>query len=98
MSQQQAKKKKNFHLPLAEGVYFDLQKIASERGRSATEFAREAIQERIKREKRRRIEEEISEYARKHAGSSVDLDPGLEAEGIEHLTRSKRKKDGRRKS
>ena len=37
---------------------------------------------------RKALDQAISDYAKQHAGTDADLDPDLEAAGIEHLLES----------
>lgn len=76
---------RNFHLPLPEGLYEKLKAQAERARRPATTLAREAIDRWLADAQRAAIHEEIGRYAKAVAGSAADLDPALEAAGIEHL-------------
>jgi TPR repeat protein len=76
---------RSFHLPLPEGLYERLRVQAERARRPATALAREAIDRWLAEAQRAAIHEEIGHYAKAVAGSAADLDPALEAAGIEHL-------------
>ncbi len=61
---------KNFHLSRPEDVYDALSQEAERSKRSATSIARHQA---------------IAEFARDFAGTELDLDPQLEAAGLEYL-------------
>lgn len=79
---------RNFHLPLPPDLYDALKKEARKKGRPATSVARSAIEMWLSRVRASELHEEIASYASKHADSDVDLDPSLEAAGIESLLES----------
>src|SRR5881296_332237 len=93
------KQKRNFHLPLPEDLYQMLRVEAERRKRPATEIVREVLEEWQKRLRAETLHAEIADYASKHAGTTADLDPLLEAAGIETLThdrvKSRRRKKGK---
>ena len=74
---------KNFHLPLPEDVYEALREEAAALRRPATVIAREAIEVWLRERRRASVRERIAAYAAKHAGTTADLDPALEAASLE---------------
>ena len=76
---------KNFHLPLPEGTYAELRAEAERAQVSATAAAREAILAWLRARKKLARRRGILEYAAAKAGTPFDLDPVLEAAGIEEL-------------
>lgn len=79
---------KNFHLPLPDQTY-DLLKAESERTKSpATSLAREAIDQWLRAQRRKATHDAISAYAEEMAGTQFDLDPDLEAAGIEFMLKT----------
>ena len=85
-------KPRNFHLPLPEPLHRRLRAAADETGEPTTAVARRAIQAWLDEHDRSAIHESIAEYARSEAGTSADLDRGLEEGAVEHLTRDQRKR------
>jgi predicted DNA-binding protein len=79
---------RSFHLPLPADLYEELRALSRRRGRPATVVAREAIQGGLRALRRQQVAEEIAEYARECAGTPADLDPELEAAGIEALRKT----------
>ncbi len=76
---------KNFHLPLPDSTHAQLH-AAAERARvPATTLAREAIDEWLREQLRKSRHDAIAAYAAEMAGTDLDLDPLLEAAGIESL-------------
>lgn len=76
---------KNFHLPLPDPLYEELREEAERLNRPATALAREAIEDWLRQRHRLVLQETISKYAARHAGSKVDLDEDLEAASVRHL-------------
>jgi predicted DNA-binding protein len=76
---------KNLHVPLEESLYRRLRAEAERANRPATELAREAIEQWLQARHRAAVHEAIVAYARAHAGSAADIDPDLEAAGLEQL-------------
>lgn len=74
---------KNFHLPLPEDVHAALREAAAALGRPATVIAREAIDAWLRERRRASVRKSIAAYAVKHAGTTTDLDPDLEAASLE---------------
>lgn len=79
---------KNFHLPLPEQTYTQLRAEAERAQVPATTLAREAIDGWLRQKARKARHEQIADYAAKLEGTKLDLDPGLEAAGIEHLVKT----------
>ena len=79
---------KNFHLPLPDETYSHLRAEAERAQVPATILAREAIDAWLRQQARKARHDAIAAYAVEMAGSSFDLDPDLEAAGIEHLVRT----------
>jgi predicted transcriptional regulator len=82
---------KNFHLPLPDDVYAALREEAAALKRPATVIAREAIEAWLRERRRASVRESIAAYAVKHAGTTADLDPTLEAASLE-LWRPRRRR------
>ena len=78
---------KNFHLPLPADMYARLRDASSRLGAPATELAREAIAEWLREEKRRVLRAGLAAFVDIHAGTEWDLDPAVEAAGIESISR-----------
>ena len=76
---------KNFHLPLPEETYADLRAEAEREKIPATTIAREAISSWLRAKKKIARRNSIQVYAAQMAGTSFDLDPQLEAAGIEEM-------------
>jgi predicted transcriptional regulator len=83
---------KNFHLPLPEEVYAALREQADALSRPATVIAREAIEVWLRERQRASVREAIAEYAAKHAGTTSDLDPALEAASLQLWGKRRRKR------
>jgi hypothetical protein len=81
---------KNFHLPLPERTYTDLRAEAERAQVPATALAREAIDWWLRQQLRKARHDQIAAYAAEMAGTDLDLDPDLEAAGIEHLVKAGR--------
>lgn len=79
---------KNFHLPLSEQTYQELRTQTERMQVPATTLAREAIDLWLRQQLRRARHDAIASYAAEVAGASLDLDPDLEAAGIEHLVKA----------
>ncbi len=78
---------KNFHLPLPEATYEELRAAARRAQLPATTVAREAISSWLRARKKAARRQAVREYAAHMAGTRFDLDPLLEAAGIEELMR-----------
>ncbi|HXN47519.1 MAG TPA: hypothetical protein VN893_12810 [Bryobacteraceae bacterium] len=79
---------KNFHLPLPEQTYADLRAHAERARVPATALAREAIDCWLREQLRKARHDQIAAYAAEMAGTELNLDPDLEAAGIEHLVKA----------
>ena len=79
---------KNFHLPLPEHTYTHLRAEAERTRMPATALAREAIEWWLRQQLRKARHDQIAAYAAEMAGTDLDLDPDLEASGIEHLVKT----------
>ena len=87
---------RNFHLPLPDEIYQSIRSEAQRQRRPATMVVREVLEQWLARQRAEAIHLDISNYAAKHAGTRVDLDPSLEAAGIETLVRRPAKPRRRR--
>ena len=76
---------KNLHVTLPDDLNEELRSEAERSGQPATEIARDAIREFLRRRRRQALHDEISAYAREVAGMAADLDPELEDSAIEDL-------------
>jgi hypothetical protein len=83
---------KNFHLPLSEPVYRALRDEAARRKRPATVVARQAIEAWLEERRKLAVREGIAAYAAEHAGTAADLDPALEAAGLQVLKGRRRRR------
>jgi hypothetical protein len=83
-----SKEMKNFHLPLPEQTYSHLRAEAERARVPATALAREAIECWLRQQLRKARHDQIAAYAADMAGTRLDLDPDLEAAGIEHLAKT----------
>ena len=79
---------RNFHLPLPEQTYSQLRAEAERAQLPATALAREAIDWWLRQQLRKTRHDQIAAYAAEMAGTEFDLDPDLEAAGIEHLMKT----------
>lgn len=79
---------KNFHVPLPEQTYEQLRAVSVRTEIPATTLAREAIDAWLRERAREARRAEIAAFAAEHAGGPLDLDPELEAAGIEHLLKT----------
>jgi len=76
---------KNFHLPLPESLYRTLREEAAALKRPATVVARQAIEAWLRERRKMVLREAVATYAVRHAGTAADLDPALEAAGVDLL-------------
>ena len=60
-------------------------------------ITREAIEAKVRALRRQKLDEEIAAYARANVGSHADLDPALEAAGLECLHERWTARSGRRR-
>ncbi len=77
----------NFHVPLPEALHAEIRAAAQEAGCPSTELAREFLRAGLERRRAERTARELSEYVAAMAGTTDDLDPELEAAGLENLVR-----------
>jgi hypothetical protein len=82
---------KNFHLPLPPSTYAHLRAEADRCHVPATTVAREAIAIGLGAKKKLAKRRAIREYAEALAGTPFDIDPALEAAGIEEILRTERR-------
>ena len=76
---------KNFHLPLPEDLYGDLRAEAERSSVTATTLARQALKEWLRQKRRSHLRHAIETYAAEAAGSTDDLDEGLESAAVARL-------------
>jgi len=81
--------RRNFHLPLPEGLHTSLRQEAAREGRPATDLAREAIEVLLRVRRRRALQDAIAAYAAGMAGTAADLDLELEAAAVERMLADK---------
>lgn len=77
---------RNFHIPLPEEVYQSLREVSKQLGQPATKSGRDAIEDWLLKQRKRQLHGAIRAYAETYAGTETDLDPELEAAGIESLS------------
>jgi hypothetical protein len=85
---------KDFHLPLPEQTWSGLRAEAERAQVPATALAREAIDYWLREQAKKARHDQIAVWAVEMAGTHFDLDPGLEAAGIEHLAHADKPKKG----
>jgi hypothetical protein len=78
-----ASKAYNFHLPLSPELHQMLRLESQVSGEPATNLAREALVDWLRRRKKERRHAEIAAFAAENAGTIFDLDRELEEAGIE---------------
>jgi hypothetical protein len=78
---------RNLHVPLPEEMYLALRAEAEHSQRPANALAREAIAQWLELQRQARLDQAVREYAEAMAGTLADLDPDLEAAGLELLGR-----------
>jgi predicted transcriptional regulator len=76
---------KNFRVPLPDETYQHLRNAAKHSNIPATALAREAIEVWLRQQFRQARHDAIAAFAAENAGAALDLDPELEAAGVEHL-------------
>lgn len=86
---------KNFHLPLPERTWSDLRAEAERAQVPATALAREAIDWWLREQARKARHHQIAAWAAEMAGTEFDLDPDLEAAGIEQLAKAGKTRTGK---
>lgn len=79
------KERRNLHVPLTDDLYARLHAEAKRRGEAATQVAREAISTFLTQRERAVIDAEMEAFARRWAGTKVDLDKDWEGLGLESL-------------
>ncbi len=77
--------RRNFHVPLPDDLYRALQTEAAHSRKPANAVAREAIAQWLETRQQARIDEAILAYTAAMAGTTDDIDPDLEAAGLELL-------------
>jgi predicted transcriptional regulator len=84
-------RKRNFHIPLPDETYQELRKAAEASKRPATQLVRDAIEHWLHQQRKNALQREIETYAQEHAGGRFDLDPDLEASGVDCLIQEGRR-------
>jgi len=77
--------RRKLHVPLEDGLYRRLRAEADRTGRPATQLARDAIDRFLADLRHAAIHDAIASYASAAAGTKADLDPDLEALGLDSL-------------
>ena len=80
-------------LKLPTSVLDALEHRSERTGSSATDLARLAIEAWLEAQRRSDVAEELRDYAERMAGTEADLDPDLEAAGIENWLENVPKQD-----
>jgi len=75
----------HIHLPLAASTRDELKRIARASGVSVTALARQMVLDGVARERHAQQQAELRAFAEAAAGGPLDLDPELEAAGIEAI-------------
>ena len=78
---------KKLNLPLPRDMHEALFSESRELGIPTTRLVRSVLEEWLGERRRARRREEVRQFAMAHAGTELDLDPGLEAAGAEELQR-----------
>jgi len=78
-------RQRNFHVPISENLYQALRREAERQGQPATRLVRGLLEQWEQRLRAQVLHSEITDYAVSQAGTAADLDPALEAAGIEAL-------------
>lgn len=76
---------RNFHLPLPDDLYKQLQEEAIRSKQPATRLARQAIELWLQQKQKAALHEAIAAYVAQYAGTHADLDEELEAASVEYL-------------
>jgi len=87
---------RNFHVPLPDEIYRALRAEAEFLQQPATLLARLAIEAWLEQRRAAALHAEIAAYAARHAGTDLDLDPELEAAGLEVLNEEPEKRSARK--
>jgi hypothetical protein len=82
---------------LKDDLYQRLREESRRSMKPATVLAREALEEWLHRRRRAALHADIAAYAAEHAGSRDDLDPALEAAGIESIARTRNARSRKKK-
>lgn len=88
---------KNFHLPLPEQTWSGLRAEAERAQVPATALAREAIDWWLREQAKKARHDQIASWVAEMAGTELDLDPDLEAAGIELTVKAGKPKTGKRR-
>jgi hypothetical protein len=88
---------KNFHLPLPEQTWSGLRAEAERVQMPATALAREAIDWWLHERAKKAKHDQIAAWAAEMAGTDLDLDPDLQAAGIEELLKGRKPKPGKKR-
>ena len=76
---------KNLHVPMPSDLHDELRKMAAQLGKPATVLAREAIERYLGQLHKQAVDAAIQDWAREVMGTQLELDPQLEAAGVEFL-------------
>lgn len=76
---------RNLHLPLPDALHRALLEESERSGRPATAIVREAVEAYLQERRRAAVHEELTVYAKRWAGSPVDLDEPLAKAAAEQL-------------
>lgn len=76
---------KSVNVTLPEDLYSEIREFAQSRNVPTTVVVRQAVDSWLRSQKLESRKRAIAEYARDMAGTASDLDPDLEAAGVEHL-------------
>ena len=79
-------------MPLPDDVDQALRDEAAAIKRAATAIARQAIKTWLRERKKTVLREAIATYAAEHGGTPADLDPELEAAGLQMLRPAKKRR------
>ncbi|MGI8748880.1 MAG: hypothetical protein ACR2J4_11115 [Deinococcus sp.] len=74
---------KHLHVPLPDTLHAALMDVAKANGESATTLARQAIEDALWRRRQESLRTDLAAYASAVAGTADDLDPELEAAGLD---------------
>jgi hypothetical protein len=88
---------KNFHLPLPERTWSGLRAEAERAQMPTTALAREAIDCWLRAQAKKARHDQIAAWAAEMAGTDLDLDPNLEAAGIEQFVHDGKSKTGKKR-
>ena len=76
---------KSLRIPLSDEAYAQLKAEAAKADLPASILAREAVDSWLKIQARKIRQEAIAAYAAEYAGTEFDLDPALEAAGVQFM-------------